>query len=76
MPQPPSTQPALGQRLRALRKKSKKSLFEVAYESGATPQALSMWERGEREPRARFIRALAETYGVSTDDLIGEKAAS
>ena len=76
MPKPPTVQPALGKRLLALRNDSKKSLFEVAYEAGTTPQAISMWERGEREPTLSRLKALAAIYGKTIDDLLDEQEAS
>lgn len=68
----PPFQPELGQKLLAMRIASGKTLFEAAYESGSTPQAVSMWERGDRMPAFDRIARLVEVYGRSLDELVKE----
>lgn len=60
----------LGERLRALREGRRLTLEEAASHIGVTWSALAMYERGERQPSLRRLRALADFYGVSSDHLL------
>jgi len=43
--------------------------LEVAYRIGVTPLSVSNWERGVSAPTVAKLRALAELFGVSSDDI-------
>jgi transcriptional regulator with XRE-family HTH domain len=36
---------------------------------GITPTTVANWETGRSQPRARYLRALADYLGVSMDDI-------
>lgn len=45
--------------------------FNDAWRSLGTGSAhLARWERGETEPSARYIRPLAQLYGVTADTIL------
>ena len=56
----------LGERLRGLRTTSGKTLDDVARALNVTRSAVSLWESGEREPRATtFLQYLKEVGAPS-----------
>lgn len=58
-------------RLRELRKRSKKTLQEVANNIEITPQALSLYELEQRQADYNTLLKLAEYFNVSVDYLLG-----
>jgi transcriptional regulator with XRE-family HTH domain len=62
---------------RALREAAGASLAEVAEAVGVTRQAVSMWELGQRSPRAHYLEAYLEVQRAFrraiTEDLSPEK---
>jgi transcriptional regulator with XRE-family HTH domain len=62
---------SLGQRLRLARENKGWTQVYVAKLLGITSQALSNYERGERDPDTPLLNRLAELYGVSVDYLLG-----
>lgn len=62
---------ALGDKLREAREEKGLKQNYVAGLLGITNQALSNWERGERDPDTPTLHRLAEIYNVSTDWLLG-----
>lgn len=58
--------------LSGCRKRSKLSQEAVAEKLGVSRQTLSRWERGETEIPAQYLPKLAELYGVSVNELLGE----
>lgn len=58
---------AIGKRLRSLR--GKKSIDQVAKDTGISRSALNMYELGERMPRDLKKIILAEYYGKSVSDI-------
>lgn len=64
----------LGERLRALREARRLTLEEAASHIGVTWSALAMYERGERQPSLRRLKALADFYRVSSDYLLDRPA--
>ncbi len=61
----------LGDRLRSSREAKGWKQVYVAKILEITSQALSNYERGDRDPDTPLLRQLAELYGVSTDYLVG-----
>jgi putative transcriptional regulator len=57
--------------LKDLRIKSGKTQYEVALLVGVRPQTVSLWERGEKEPRLHSYQfvLLCEIYGCSMSEL-------
>lgn len=52
-----------------LRKVNRMTQEELAEKAGVSRQALAKWESGETVPDLEKCRVLAETFGVSLDDL-------
>lgn len=63
--------PTFGARLAALRKQFGWTQPQLAKELGITLAALTYYERQAKNPTADFVSKVAETFGVSTDDLLG-----
>lgn len=55
--------------IRQLREEHGWTQLELAIKLGVTPATVYTWERGRYEPRASQFRKLAETFGVSMDDI-------
>ncbi len=63
---------SVGERIRRRREALNLSQAEVARRVGATPQAISLWELGERRIRAEFLTRLAQALECSPHDLLPE----
>lgn len=46
---------------------------ELAKKMGLSPSTVSMWEKGERNPRTEKLPELASALGCSIDDLFQEE---
>lgn len=57
--------------IRTLRKKCKMSREQVARELSISAITVQNWEVGRTEPRASYVCALADLFGVTTDYLLG-----
>lgn len=55
--------------IKELRTEQGLTQLEVAYKIGVTPLSVSNWERGVSAPTVAKLRALAELFGVSSDDI-------
>ena len=62
-------------KLAALRKYNSLSQEALAEKIGVSRQAISKWERGEASPDTENLFTLSKIYGISIDDLLGEKTA-
>ncbi len=58
-------------KLKELRKSKSITQLDVATAIGVSPQVLSRYERGEREPDYKTLCKLADFFGVSVDELLG-----
>ncbi len=58
-------------RLKELRKQNNLSQQSLGNAIGVTQKAIDFWEKEINEPKASYIIALAEYFGVSTDYLLG-----
>lgn len=58
-------------KLKELRKSKNITQLDVATAIGVSPQVLSRYERGEREPDYKTLCKLADFFGVSVDELLG-----
>lgn len=60
----------LGERIRVRRNELKMSQEFVADSIGVSRQAVSKWERGIAEPNCENLRAIAELFHVTVEELI------
>ena len=60
-------------KLKQLRRARGESQEELARATGVTQNTISRLERGEREARVSTLRKLAEHFGVSVAELLGEE---
>ena len=58
-------------KLKELRKSKNITQLDVATVIGVSPQVLSRYERGEREPDYKTLCKLADLFGVTVDELLG-----
>ncbi len=65
----------LGKTILELRKQKQVTQDELAAELGVTAAAVSKWENGYTLPDVLMLCALADYFGVSTDELLGRKKA-
>jgi len=63
----------VGERLRALRQKKRKTTTEVADACGISQSALTMYENGERVPRDEVKMRLANYYGRTVQTIFFAK---
>lgn len=55
--------------IRQLREERGETQLQLAIALGVTPATVYNWERGQFEPKASQLRAIARHYGVSMDDI-------
>ncbi|MNB71345.1 HTH-type transcriptional regulator Xre [compost metagenome] len=61
----------LGTRIAELRKKRNMTQGDLAVIVGKSTSTVAMWETGKRDPDSSMISKLADTFGTSTDYLLG-----
>lgn len=59
--------------LETLRIRAGMSREDLARRMNVSAMTIRNWERGETEPNASQIKALADLFGVSTDYLLGRE---
>lgn len=64
----------IGKKIVSLRKQNNMTQMELADKMGISFQAVSNWERGNSMPDISKLPELAEIFGVSLDELLGEKS--
>ncbi len=64
----------IGKRIVSLRKEKNMTQMELADKLGISFQAVSNWERGNSMPDISKLPELAEIFGVTLDELLGEKS--
>lgn len=57
--------------LRAARERKHMTQKEVADSIGVAKSTYSLYESGNREPNVQTIKKIADTLGISADDLLG-----
>ncbi|KJF22901.1 MULTISPECIES: helix-turn-helix domain-containing protein [Rhodococcus] len=62
---------AVGPRLRVLRKQRETTLSDLSAATGISESTLSRLESGHRQPTLEHLLALARTYRMQVDELIG-----
>ena len=55
--------------IEVLRKERGWTQLELAIKLGVTPVTVYNWERGKTEPTASMFRRIAETFGISMDEI-------
>ena len=66
----------VGKKIVALRKEKNMTQMELADAMGVSYQAVSNWERGNSMPDISKLPELAQIFGCSVDELLGENKAS
>lgn len=61
----------LGIRIRELRIEAKLTQPQLAEKVGVTKGVISFWENDVNEPKAGYVKILAQLFGVSADYLLG-----
>ena len=61
----------LGERIKELRKEYGYTQPEFAKKIGVSNAVVSYWENNLNEPKATYIKVIAECFNVSTDYLLG-----
>ena len=61
----------IGQKIFELRKEKNISQAALAKEIDASQKAVDFWEKGINEPKASYIIALSNYFGVTSDFLLG-----
>jgi transcriptional regulator with XRE-family HTH domain len=61
-----------GARLRAERERRELSREELAKRAGVGPSAVKKWEGSQRQPRSRYLIALANALDVLPETLLGQ----
>ena len=63
----------LGKNICELRREKGVTQEELAAELGVTAAAVSKWEKGSTLPDVLMVCAIADWFGVTTDQLLGRK---
>ncbi len=63
----------IGMCIKELRTERGLSQAALAKAIGVSQKAVDYWERGMNEPKASYILALADFFGVTCDELLGRK---
>ncbi len=61
----------LGERIRKLRKERGYSQQQLAIKLNLSQGAVSQWENGQTTPQSEQLSALADIFGITTDELLG-----
>ncbi len=64
----------VGIRISELRKAKNMTQMELADKMGISFQAVSNWERGNSMPDISKLPELAQLFGVTVDEILGEKS--
>ncbi len=60
-------------RVKALRLENNLSQSALAEKIKSSQKIIDYWEKGSSEPKASFITALADTFGCTSDFLLGRE---
>lgn len=72
MPDEGKMKMATAENLRTLREREDLTQTQLAEIVGSTRAAVSRWESGEVQPRAKYLGALADRFNLQMDDLVSE----
>lgn len=61
------------ERIKTLRLEHGMSQYTLAKKIKSSQKIIDYWEKGESEPKANFIVALADCFGVTCDYLLGRE---
>ena len=62
----------IGDRIRALRRKTKISQTALSKAIGVTQSAVGMWETNKREPDLATLQKIASFFDVSVSEIVGD----
>ena len=63
----------IGKNISEYRKLSNMSQFELAEKLNYSDKAISKWERGESLPDIIVLKQISDIFGITVNDLLGEK---
>ena len=63
----------IAERIKELRIEKGLSQAQLGKIIGTSQKAIDFWERGIHEPKASYVIALCDYFGVSADYLLGRK---
>lgn len=63
----------IGKRIRELREEKGINQKQLAQEIGVAQSAVSQWESQTNEPKASYVKSLADYFDVSADYLLGRE---
>ena len=63
-------------KLKELRKRRNYTQQQLAEKLGISTSAVGMYEQGRREPDSELLKRIAESFSVSVDELLSERAGS
>ena len=58
--------------IRELREKAELTQAQLAFKIDVTPSTVYNWEKGNNEPKASQLKAMARFFGVSMDAIVFE----
>ena len=61
----------VAERIREIRRENKLSQTEFGEKLNVSQDTVSLWEKGKSVPSAEYLVAIAQTFGVSTDYILG-----
>ena len=61
-----------GEKLKALRQEQNLTQEQLAKKAGVSKAVISFWENDVNEPKASYIKILAQTFDVTTDYLLSD----
>lgn len=64
----------LGQKIRQLRKEKNLSQADLAYETGLTKGAISLYELDQRNPKIETLEVIADFFNVDMNYLTGKSS--
>lgn len=63
----------VGECMKAARIKAGFTVTQAEFKSGMSGSVIRDWERGKRVPLVSSAEVMADTYGISIDELIGHE---
>lgn len=63
----------LGENIKKLREENKMSMMQLAKILNVSDAGICKWENGQHEPKASYIVAIANYFGITTDELLGRE---
>ncbi|HFI0682456.1 TPA: helix-turn-helix domain-containing protein [Streptococcus suis] len=64
---------SVGEKIKQLRKEKGLTMVELGELIGAPQSAISNWEKGDNLPNVGRLKKLADIFGISVEELLGEQ---